>query len=1010
MTNRNTTSRRSSLVAAALVMLIGLLSWAPSASAAPVAYSLWAKSGTMTLPVGTTTVYGYTSGPTGATDTVTNPGGPVLTANEGDDLTINFTNDLGAATALWIPGLPETLDLTPVASGGGTTTYTFNGLPAGTYLYEATPILDGGAGTQYQSAMGLHGALVVYPTAGTGQAYASAATAFDVEQVLVLSELDTALTNSANPAAFDMRNYHPDHALINGQVSVGQTTGVLSVDVPVAAGNKLLLRYVNAGGDYHSMATLGLRQQVLAYGGNPLTYPHTVVAETFGPGQAADALVQIPATADGQQFLVYDANLLLHSGNSGARNEGMMASISVGGTAVGTGGPLTSMVTYTLPTIDAVVSDATTGGQNVVAAEYFVDTLGAPGTGTAMTGTFGTPTVTVSATPASPIVGQHTIYVRGQDSDLNWGPAATLLVNNADLQPPVVSAVSWTPDPTDGTTAWTVRATADDTTTGNSDINPATAVAYIDDQLTEQAILTANNPAAPLVALEGTFSATRMGELTAGPHTLYFFVQDMSGATTVHSVPFEVISDAPIVTLSGIAATPNNGGRPFNSTVQAMRVTGTATVSGGTIQSGEACVRPLADAPDCPEGTGFDMVITNATTGDMYADIPLATVNALAEGAYAVDVRAKSTSGAWGPLSSIEFSVDKTGPVLSTITEDYSSGSITYFDVTFDEMVEGVSVSNFLVGGTAPGAVIISGPTPSGTGALPAGGYNPATTGGLTWRVGVFGVTGAGQATLSIANSNGIHDPAGNALRVSQAIQFSTVGAGPARPPGVGAPGGDNADIYAWDAIGAFQRLVDATALPYGIAGAENVDALDWKGPGDFYLSFNNQATLPGLVDPVQDEDVVHWNGTNWELWFDGSANGFSGTTAADNADIDAISIVDGVLYYSLWNNFNPTTTGTGNRSNIFRWDGVEHTVAVNRADVGIINGRQLAGLQWVAPGNFYATFADNTPFALGGAGTVNQWQIVHYDNGNWSQYWDYSAQPGVTAGNGHDLDGISVS
>ena len=66
---------------------------------------------------------------------------------------------------------------------------------------------------------------------------------------------------------------------------------------------------------------------------------------------------------------------------------------------------------------------------SVPLAEYFVDAIGADGTGTAMTGPFGSPTASVSATLSTAQLatlssGNHTIYVHGQDAN-GWGAVAS---------------------------------------------------------------------------------------------------------------------------------------------------------------------------------------------------------------------------------------------------------------------------------------------------------------------------------------------------------------------------------------------------------------------------------------------------------------------------------------------------------------------------------------------------------------------------------------------------------
>lgn len=79
----------------------------------------------------------------------------------------------------------------------------------------------------------------------------------------------------------------------------------------------------------------------------------------------------------------------------------------------------------------ATVTDAFTGGSNVVAAEWSAGVSPAPaGSGAPMTGAFGTVEVAVSAaldTNALPL-GATTVWVRAQDAAGNWGGATALAV------------------------------------------------------------------------------------------------------------------------------------------------------------------------------------------------------------------------------------------------------------------------------------------------------------------------------------------------------------------------------------------------------------------------------------------------------------------------------------------------------------------------------------------------------------------------------------------------------
>ncbi|HEX4493126.1 MAG TPA: HYR domain-containing protein [Acidimicrobiia bacterium] len=103
-------------------------------------------------------------------------------------------------------------------------------------------------------------------------------------------------------------------------------------------------------------------------------------------------------------------------------------------------GPVTSSVsaapalTRSAPSVTAQADDLGTHTSNVVAAEFFIDTVGANGTGTAMAATDGAfdstseaLNATLSASDFSALAdGQHTIYVHAKDASNNWGdPAST---------------------------------------------------------------------------------------------------------------------------------------------------------------------------------------------------------------------------------------------------------------------------------------------------------------------------------------------------------------------------------------------------------------------------------------------------------------------------------------------------------------------------------------------------------------------------------------------------------
>ncbi|NNE07505.1 MAG: S8 family serine peptidase [Gemmatimonadetes bacterium] len=89
------------------------------------------------------------------------------------------------------------------------------------------------------------------------------------------------------------------------------------------------------------------------------------------------------------------------------------------------------MYVVTSSAFTATISDVTTGNANVTAAEWSFGSTPAPaGSGTSMSGSFGSPTVSVSATvPGSSLgAGLDTLWVRGQDANGQWGAAAALQV------------------------------------------------------------------------------------------------------------------------------------------------------------------------------------------------------------------------------------------------------------------------------------------------------------------------------------------------------------------------------------------------------------------------------------------------------------------------------------------------------------------------------------------------------------------------------------------------------
>jgi FtsP/CotA-like multicopper oxidase with cupredoxin domain len=292
----------------------------PAVAAALVTIDLCADEGTLALPGPTTVdIWGFSQ------DTGTGCGpaalpGPVLDVNVGDVVTVNLQNNLAEDVSIVFPGqslIPNAVVVEP----GTSDSYTFTASDPGTYLYEA------GTNTAVQVGMGLYGALVVRPPTG---AYGDSSTEFDVEEILVLSEIDANLNNyPGGPNGFDFvgdpntytAGYHPTYFLINGKAY--PDTEAIEANV----GDRVLLRYLNAGLSHHTMTLLGEHQWVVAKDAYPVATPFDAVAETIASGSTLDSIATLDHASSGAELPLY--NRQLNITNDGSYPGGMLTFLAV---------------------------------------------------------------------------------------------------------------------------------------------------------------------------------------------------------------------------------------------------------------------------------------------------------------------------------------------------------------------------------------------------------------------------------------------------------------------------------------------------------------------------------------------------------------------------------------------------------------------------------------------------------------------------------------------------------
>lgn len=318
------TIRRSSILlvlvlAAAAATIPALMHSGSRAQAAPgVADAetiyLCASAGTLALPGPTSSVniWGFSLDDPGTTtcDAPAVLPGPELSVDVGDEVTVTLRNNLTEDVSIVFPGQDGIVPNAVVVEPGTSDSYTFTASDPGTYLYEA------GTNTAVQVAMGLYGALVVRPVGALPAPAYGAGTEYDVDEVLVLSEIDPNLNNyPGGPNGFDFvgdpelytDGYHPTYFLINGKAYPD------TVDISAANGQNVLLRYVNAGLSHHTMTLLGDHQRVIAKDAYPTgTNAYDAVAETIPAGSTLDTIV---SAATGT-YPLYSSNLDLTNGTS----------------------------------------------------------------------------------------------------------------------------------------------------------------------------------------------------------------------------------------------------------------------------------------------------------------------------------------------------------------------------------------------------------------------------------------------------------------------------------------------------------------------------------------------------------------------------------------------------------------------------------------------------------------------------------------------------------------------
>lgn len=293
------------------------------------------------------------------TEVSTAPGPMIAVADNDTTLNIHLRNDLTVPVSVVIPGQRSTLppvkftdamgrqrvqSFTQETAPGAVTTYTWNAIKSGTYIYQS------GTHPSVQVQMGLYGG--VKKETSPGNAYNNAP--YDREVVLFYSEIDPALHaavvggtygTAAYPSTF---NYKPEYFLVNGKpFSTGQAP-----EASVNINDRVLLRLLNAGLETHVPALQGGYMRVVAEDGNAYTRAKEQYSVLLPAGKTSDAV--FTPTSQGT-YPVFDRRAFLT--NAGVSPGGMISYLEVAGV---NGAPVAVNDSYTVAE-DTLLSVAAAG-------------------------------------------------------------------------------------------------------------------------------------------------------------------------------------------------------------------------------------------------------------------------------------------------------------------------------------------------------------------------------------------------------------------------------------------------------------------------------------------------------------------------------------------------------------------------------------------------------------------------------------------------------------------------
>jgi serine protease AprX len=476
--------------------------------------------------------------------------------------------------------------------------------------------------------------------------------------------------------------------------------------------------------------------------------------------------------------------------------------------------------------------------------------------------------------------GSHPLTVTASSGSTMRTAAATLTTSVADLTGPATELPAVTPGVTNGTTDVSLHASGDDTGRGGSNV---TAAEYFIDTVGAEGAGTpmtvAPFAAAATASLDAAIPTATVGALADGSHAILVHARDAAGNWGPTAAATLLVDKAkPVV--SALAVTPNPTSGAGVASLAAQATDASTAVTGGEWFMG-------AD-PGVGSGTATNVAGTGPWTVSSSIDL-----RGLSEGARVVTVRVWDAAGNWSLNASTTLNV-QAALSFSTFGNTRPPGVLGTADDADIYSWDGTGFGRAVDASIAPYG-LPAGANVDGFDRLNAAQFYLSFTGQVT----VPGISGVVEdedvvffngTSWSLFFDGTAHGLGGNnnldldAINlVGSTLYFSTLGN--TNPPGVGGTA-DDADIYSWNGT-AYARVIDASAAPYSLPAAANVDGFVRVDATHFYLSFSADTTTVPVLGAVQDEDVLYYNNGTWSVYFDGTAHGLTNV----NQDLDAFDI-----------------------------------------------------------------------------------------------------------------------